>query len=98
MSEADPDPVQSAEAEAVTAEDYGKGVIFYMKGRVVVGIVLWNVFNKMGIARKVSCKRLFSLSSAQLTFLNFYYLFSTLADFLLFHSNFFSFCRHSAHL
>ncbi|XP_074650754.1 apoptosis-inducing factor 1, mitochondrial-like [Tubulanus polymorphus] len=34
-------------------EDYGKGVIFYLRGKVVVGIVLWNVFNKMTIARKV---------------------------------------------
>lgn len=34
-------------------EDYGKGVIFYTKDKVVVGIVLWNVFNRMPIARKV---------------------------------------------
>lgn len=35
-------------------EDYGKGVIFYLRDKVVVGIVLWNVFNRMPIARKVS--------------------------------------------
>lgn len=34
-------------------EDYGKGVIFYTKGKKVIGIVLWNVFNKMPVARKV---------------------------------------------
>lgn len=34
-------------------EDYGKGVIFYLRDKVVVGIVLWNVFNRMPIARKV---------------------------------------------
>lgn len=34
-------------------EDYGKGVIFYTKGKRIVGIVLWNVFNRMPIARKV---------------------------------------------
>lgn len=35
-------------------EDYGKGVIFYLRDNVVVGIVLWNIFNRMPIARKVS--------------------------------------------
>ena len=35
------------------AEDYGKGVIFYLKDNVVVGVLLWNVFNKISVARKV---------------------------------------------
>ncbi|CAH1105018.1 unnamed protein product [Psylliodes chrysocephalus] len=34
-------------------EDFGKGVVFYLKDDVVVGIVLWNVFNRMGVARQV---------------------------------------------
>lgn len=34
-------------------DDYGKGVIFYLRDKVVVGIILWNVFNRMPIARKV---------------------------------------------
>ncbi|NXX70521.1 AIFM1 factor, partial [Spizella passerina] len=34
-------------------DDYGKGVIFYLRDKVVVGIVLWNIFNRMPIARKV---------------------------------------------
>ncbi|XP_032083701.1 apoptosis-inducing factor 1, mitochondrial [Thamnophis elegans] len=34
-------------------EDYGKGVIFYLQDKVVVGIVLWNIFNRMPIARKI---------------------------------------------
>ena len=34
-------------------ENYGKGVIFYLNNDVVVGILMWNVFNKMSIARKV---------------------------------------------
>lgn len=34
-------------------EDFGKGVIFYLKNDIVVGIVLWNVFNRMQIARQV---------------------------------------------
>ncbi|XP_071949729.1 apoptosis-inducing factor 1, mitochondrial-like [Antedon mediterranea] len=34
-------------------EDYGKGVVFYVKDKTVVGLVLWNVFNKMPVARKI---------------------------------------------
>ncbi|CAD5116115.1 DgyrCDS5041 [Dimorphilus gyrociliatus] len=34
-------------------EDFGKGVIFYTKDNVVVGMVMWNVFNKMSIARRI---------------------------------------------
>ncbi|XP_067348244.1 apoptosis-inducing factor 1, mitochondrial isoform X2 [Channa argus] len=34
-------------------DDYGKGVIFYLRDKVVVGIILWNVFNRMPIARKI---------------------------------------------
>ncbi|KAJ8298055.1 hypothetical protein KUTeg_024586 [Tegillarca granosa] len=36
-----------------SAEDYGKGIVFYLKDKVIVGIMLWNVFGKMPIARKV---------------------------------------------
>ena len=35
-------------------EDFGKGVVFYMREKCVVGIVLWNVFRKMAIARQVN--------------------------------------------
>lgn len=34
-------------------EDFGKGVIFYLRDDIVVGIVLWNVFNRMSVARQV---------------------------------------------
>merc|ERR1711972_58671 len=34
-------------------EDYGKGVIFYLRESTVVGVLLWNVFAKMGVARKI---------------------------------------------
>ncbi|XP_068600467.1 apoptosis-inducing factor 1, mitochondrial-like [Brachionichthys hirsutus] len=34
-------------------DDYGKGVVFYLRDKVVVGIILWNVFNRMPIARKI---------------------------------------------
>lgn len=33
--------------------DYNKGIVFYLKDNVVVGIVLWNLFNRMSIARQV---------------------------------------------
>lgn len=34
--------------------DYGKGVIFYLRDNIIIGIVLWNIFNRMSIARQVS--------------------------------------------
>lgn len=34
-------------------ENYSKGVIFYLKDEKVVGIVLWNVFNRINIARSI---------------------------------------------
>lgn len=34
--------------------DYNKGIIFYLRNDIVVGIVLWNVFNRMSIARQVT--------------------------------------------
>lgn len=34
-------------------DDYGKGVVFYMKDNKIVGILLWNVFNRISIARKI---------------------------------------------
>ncbi|XP_033216403.1 apoptosis-inducing factor 1, mitochondrial isoform X2 [Belonocnema kinseyi] len=33
--------------------DFDKGVIFYLRDDIVVGIVLWNIFNRMSIARQV---------------------------------------------
>lgn len=36
------------------ADDFGKGVIFYLnENDRVVGILLWNVFNRISIARKI---------------------------------------------
>ncbi|XP_048839621.1 apoptosis-inducing factor 1, mitochondrial isoform X2 [Brienomyrus brachyistius] len=60
-SESETEAVASDEAAASTSppripqqgEDYGKGVIFYVRDKVVVGIILWNVFNRMPIARKI---------------------------------------------
>ena len=36
-----------------TPDDYDKGVLFYMKDDRIVGILLWNVFNRISIARKI---------------------------------------------
>ncbi|XP_053554899.1 apoptosis-inducing factor 1, mitochondrial isoform X2 [Bombina bombina] len=46
-------PSPSTPAPAQQGENYGKGVVFYLRDNVVVGIVLWNVFNRMPIARKI---------------------------------------------
>lgn len=48
VDEATPEP-----HVAETSDDYGKGVVFYVRDSTVVGVLLWNVFNKMGVARKV---------------------------------------------
>ena len=35
-------------------DEFDRGVVFYMdKDEVVVGVLLWNIFNHMSIARKV---------------------------------------------
>ncbi|XP_027033825.2 apoptosis-inducing factor 1, mitochondrial isoform X1 [Tachysurus fulvidraco] len=46
-------PAATTPAPPTSQENYGKGVIFYLRDKVVVGIVLWNVFNRMPIARKI---------------------------------------------
>lgn len=44
-------------AEVVTDdedfEDFSKGVVFYLRDNRIVGIVLWNVFNRINTARAV---------------------------------------------
>lgn len=34
-------------------EDFARGVVFYLKDDIVVGMVLWNLFHRMSIARQV---------------------------------------------
>lgn len=48
VQQASPAPPQLEE------QDYGRGVIFYLRNDTVVGIVLWNIFNRMSLARQVS--------------------------------------------
>jgi len=45
--------LESKNNDTVIENDYNKGVVFYLKNDVVVGIVLWNLFNRMSIARQV---------------------------------------------
>lgn len=45
--------LESSNDESITENNYNKGVVFYLKNDVVVGIVLWNLFNRMSIARQV---------------------------------------------
>lgn len=52
-SSAQPSMVPGELPKVVSEDDYGKGVIFYLRDNIVVGILLWNVFNKMPIARKI---------------------------------------------
>lgn len=42
------DPIADAEAQR-----YGKGVVFYLRDERVVGVVLWNVFNRINTARAI---------------------------------------------
>ncbi|XP_077983754.1 apoptosis-inducing factor 1, mitochondrial-like [Glandiceps talaboti] len=49
----EPEPEAPVLKAPETGEDFGKGIVFYMKDKVVVGMVLWNVFNKMPIARQI---------------------------------------------
>jgi len=43
----------SAAGSSQEESDYGKGIIFYLREEKIVGMVLWNVFNRMNIARRV---------------------------------------------
>lgn len=45
--------LKSLNNESTTENGYNKGVVFYLKNDVIVGIVLWNLFNRMSIARQV---------------------------------------------
>lgn len=36
-----------------SGDDFGKGVVFYLRDNVIVGIVLWNVFSRIPLARRI---------------------------------------------
>lgn len=43
----------NANSEADKKDDFSKGVVFYLRDDKIVGIVLWNVFNRINTARAV---------------------------------------------
>lgn len=47
------DDTKPATEEPKRYDDFVKGVVFYLRDDIVVGIVLWNIFNRMSIARQV---------------------------------------------
>lgn len=48
----------SAEAESASeSEKFERGVVFYLRGKRVVGVLLWNLFNRMHLARQVRTLR-----------------------------------------
>ncbi|TRY63913.1 hypothetical protein TCAL_05593 [Tigriopus californicus] len=46
-------PRASSSLPLAENEKYGKGVIFYLKDDVVVGVLMWNVFNRVSLARRI---------------------------------------------
>lgn len=46
-------PSDDASNTALEPEKFGKGIVFYTKNDRVVGIIMWNTFQCMPIARKV---------------------------------------------
>lgn len=46
-------PPTPAQSENNPSDKFGKGVIFYLRNEKVVGIVLWNVFNRISVARSI---------------------------------------------
>lgn len=49
-------PDVTVEAETISqqaGDDFGKGVVFYMKEKKIVGVLLWNIFGHMPVARKL---------------------------------------------
>ena len=46
---AEKQPTEPSEEE----EQYGKGVVFYMNGKKIVGVLLWNIFSQMPVARSI---------------------------------------------
>lgn len=45
--------VEANTADTEDKDDFGKGVIFYLRDEKIIGIVLWNVFNRINTARAV---------------------------------------------
>lgn len=46
-------PKQTEARSTENEDDFNKGVIFYLRDEKVVGVLLWNIFNRIGTARKI---------------------------------------------
>lgn len=46
-------PVVHAADLSDVRDDYAKGVVFYLQNQKIVGIVLWNIFNRINTARAI---------------------------------------------
>lgn len=54
IEEEEEPPRVQAEAETAKNDDqYKKGVVFYLRDGVIVGILLWNLFSRLTIARRI---------------------------------------------
>ena len=38
---------------APSADDYGRGAVFYLRNKRVVGVLMWNLFDRVPVARKI---------------------------------------------
>lgn len=38
---------------SIYSDKYGRGVVFYLKDDVIVGVLLWNLFSRLSIARRI---------------------------------------------
>merc|ERR1712131_214628 len=47
------DNVDVVQNDGVNKNKYDKGVVFYLRNEVIVGVVTWNIFGKMGVARRL---------------------------------------------
>merc|ERR1711990_214162 len=47
------DNVDVVKNDDVNKNKYDKGVVFYLRNEVIVGVVTWNIFGKMGVARRL---------------------------------------------
>ncbi|XP_062548498.1 apoptosis-inducing factor 1, mitochondrial isoform X2 [Armigeres subalbatus] len=46
-------PAAAPPIESDDKDEFNKGVIFYLRDEKVVGVLLWNVFNRIGTARRI---------------------------------------------
>ncbi len=53
FAKADESDKSLVQCETPDGEEFGKGVVLYLKNDVVVGCLMWNLFRKVPIAREV---------------------------------------------